>query len=420
MARRPKPTPEAATLAQPLTPDVAILPQEEDKGASSRDAMPPAPDVKPVDEGQASQPKLGEAQVSEAVLSTPLEDAQIAEPVKPAQPAPVITRPSYFAVLLLALVTGAGAGAGAGAGLTFIPPHMMPAFIAPPPAPAMSYALSDKVTALGAAIEAQAKREASLREEITTLTARMAEARQSNAPQAAASSGETARLSALDAQLANMTQKNTTFTALSLAGAQLAATERLGSLLEKGAPLAPMLETVSALGFSADKLAAFAPFAQTGAPGFAVLRADFTAIRANMLQAQAAQEKEAVRARAQAEAEQARNAPPPANWQEALTAKAGALYEKAKQKTLNLINIRNKGDKPASATPPDMALEEAIARGDLPAAITALDARPEAERAAYAALRSKFEARLKASQAAQALTTEAEAALRAASRSVSQ
>lgn len=384
------------------------------------------------------QPSVPEQEMIIASLEQKSDPVQEPEPMQnakpddmgmaPVIPPPVVTRPSYLAVFVLAIITGAASGAGAA---LFAPKYLpqLAAFsplasvpIAPAPSAAMPAPASsapaigmDRLAALEVALQAQVGRDSALRAQINTLTTQIADTKQGNA-----ATGDPVRLGALEAQLGSLAKNHTTLRTLTLAQARFATSERLKVALEGGAPLAPALESLKTLGVPAEKFAALNAFATTGAPSLAVLRAEFASARAAIMQAKATEENNAAQKRAEAEAEKTRNAPPPANWQEALTARAGALFEQAKQKTAGLIDIRGKGEKPAAPTPSDKAVDDALMRGDIAAAITTLEARPEAERAFYAPLREKLDARSKALAAVKALAEEADIEVQAALRAVPQ
>lgn len=441
MARRPKSTTETVPPAEPLAAEAgstaagSIAPSEAPPEAASVPSIS-AKDA-PADSLPAPEQEVASAPLEQkSELTQEPEAAQSAQPedsgMAPVIPPPVVTRPSYLAVCLLALITGAAGGAGA----AIFAPKYLPQLAAlsplasapaapaagtatpapaPTTAPSASAASTDRLAALEAALQAQAGRDSALRAEINTLTTRIAEAKQGNT-----NTGDPARLGTLEAQLGSLAKNHTALRTLTLAQARFAASERLKVVLESGAPLAAALENLKTLGVPAEKFAALNAFTTTGAPSLAVLRAEFAAARAAILQAKATEEKDAAQKRAEAEAEKARNAPPPANWQEALTAKAGALFEQAKQKTAGLIDIRGKGEKPTAPTPSDKAVEDALTRGDIAAAITALEARPEAERTFYAPLRAKLDARSKALATVKALAEEADIEVQAALRAVPQ
>lgn len=166
--------------------------------------------------------------------------------------------------------------------------------------------------------------------------------------------------------------------ALSRGAALVTATGLLADALERGQALGQSTGILRNLGLSADALAPFTPYASEAAPSSAKLLAELRAIK-----------------------------PPPAPG-----SASNDIMERLKQGVSSFVEVRRTGQVTGTDDPSQIAIaEQALQRGDLAAAITAIG-RLSPERAPlYASWRARAEQRLKANDAAAKLRRDAFAAL---------
>ncbi|MCP8938741.1 hypothetical protein NK718_09465 [Alsobacter sp. SYSU M60028] len=146
--------------------------------------------------------------------------------------------------------------------------------------------------------------------------------------------------------------------------------------LAQGRPYARELAALEGAGADAQLVAALKPFAASGAPTPARLAADFAPVR------------------------DALTRPP--------EAAAGSVLDRATAAVLRVVKVRPVGQAPGDEPPAIAArTEDALRKGDLPAAAEALQRLPERDRAAAQPFLDRLRARIAAGQAADAILTKA-------------
>ncbi len=170
---------------------------------------------------------------------------------------------------------------------------------------------------------------------------------------------------------------------LGAANARLAAVSLLDEALTSGQPLGPALDMAKNLGADAAALAAFAPFAASGAPGAKKLLEELRALK-----------------------------PAPAAATATAPSPTAGIFDRVKQGAAALVEVRRAGEPGGTE---DAAVltrtEQALERGDIAGAYGQIIRLSPEKAGVYAPWRARVEARLKAVEALAALRRDAQGVL---------
>lgn len=191
------------------------------------------------------------------------------------------------------------------------------------------------------------------------------------------------QIAALTKTVAGVTGRDT----LAQASAVVASSGVLADAFVRGEALSVPLSILRNLGIAAEKLAPLAPFAEKGAPSAGVLLAELRAIKV-----------------------------PAPDGKPVGDAKSGDILERIKAGALSLVEVRKSGDVTGTDDAAHAArAEQALQRGDIPAAVVLIGKLSAKPSEAYSGWRARADARIKGAESVEKLRNESLAALAKAS-----
>jgi hypothetical protein len=189
------------------------------------------------------------------------------------------------------------------------------------------------------------------------------------------------KLSEVSAQVARIAEGSE----IARAGTRVVLADRLAVALDEGVPLGNVVGALPGYGVAPERLTAFEPYTETGAPTAEALTRDFESVREPIL----------------------RESRP----------RDGDLWERVARMADKVVTVRAV-DEPGSATPPAIVnrIEHALGRGAFGEALAAYEALPEPARQASEEFGTALRRRAAAEAASRDVTAEAVQALRAPTR----